>query len=64
MSIQKQDVILSGILKHNCGGYGFKITFKDKKHTIMWKNHIHHLLTIQNYQVKSCKAYHDTEVKG
>ena len=56
------DVLLSGIIKHHgCGGYDFKITFKNKKQANMWKARMHKILTLKGLSVETCEAYHDAQ---
>jgi hypothetical protein len=55
------DVFLSGILKHGCGGYGFKVTFKNKSEANKWKARFHKILVLKGYNVESCEAYYDTD---
>ena len=52
-------VTLSGIIKHNGGGYGFKITFADVETANKYKDMIRWIIISDNHELRYDTAYYD-----
>lgn len=55
----KHKIILGGIVKHNNGGCGFKITFPNQKQANYYKKMFDYIIKSDNIKVENKKGYYD-----
>lgn len=55
--------IIGGIVHHNNGGYGFKLTFPSSELAQKYKEMIHFILRDDNLFIEEKKGYYDKKEK-